>query len=121
MTSIHKRIEECSQLNSRYVCVEQNLQSVKSDEQALQDLKPEEVADVRLHSPDYIQLENECTQLRAQVEEKKLQLDNDIQNYVTNTRQFLADCYTYVPTLLHSDLAGIVERTRACQSPHLVD
>ena len=54
MTSIHKRIEECSQLNSRYVCVEQNLESVKSDEQALQDLKPEEVADVTLHFPDYI-------------------------------------------------------------------
>ena len=96
LSSIHKRIEECSQLNAHYTSVSNNLASIRSDPSSLQELTPTELSDVVSTFPHLFQLESECAQLQSQVLEQKENLANDIASYVTNTRQFLCECYHYV-------------------------
>lgn len=84
--SIHRRIEECSQLRSRYTLVLDNYTSMQEDKEALATLSEQEIGDLR----------DECDRLKAQLEQERLQLDGDITNYIANTRQFILDCYTYV-------------------------
>ena len=87
--SIHRRIEECSQLRSRYTLVLDNYTSMQEDKEALATLSEQEIGDMR----------DECDRLKVQLEQQRLQLDGDITNYIANTRQFILDCYTYVRTV----------------------
>ena len=87
--SIHRRIEECSQLRSRYMLVFDNYMSMQEDKEALATLSEQEIGDMR----------DECDRLKVQLEQQRLQLDGDITNYITNTRQFILDCYTYLGSL----------------------
>ncbi|CBK21618.2 uncharacterized protein [Blastocystis hominis] len=89
LSSIRKRIEDCNQLNAHYTNVSHNLDSIRSDPANLEQLTPTELSD----------LESECAQLQSQVLEQKEQLANDISSYVTNTRQFLCECYHYLGSL----------------------
>ena len=96
LSSIRKRIEDCNQLNAHYTNVSHNLDSIRSDPANLEQLTPTELSDVVSTFPHSSQLESECAQLQSQVLEQKEQLANDISSYVTNTRQFLCECYHYV-------------------------
>lgn len=46
LSSIHKRIEECSQLDAHYTNVSNNLASIRSDPNSLSALSPTELSDV---------------------------------------------------------------------------
>ncbi|KAK8793859.1 hypothetical protein WA171_002989 [Blastocystis sp. BT1] len=87
--AIHKQIEECSQLVSRHRLVLENYNSIKADEEALKLLTEAEIAD----------MQQECDKLRIAVEEQRIQLDGDVTNYVTNTLQFIVECYSYLGNL----------------------
>ena len=106
--SIHRRIEECSQLRSRYMLVFDNYMSMQEDKEALATLSEQEIGDMR----------DECDRLK---EQQRLQLDGDITNYITNTRQFILDCYTYVRTKLGFNAARKSVVSRECEHEHGVD
>lgn len=109
--SIHRRIEECSQLRSRYTLVFDNYMSMQEDKEALATLSEQEIGDMR----------DECDRLKVQLEQQRLQLDGDITNYITNTRQFILDCYTYVRTKLGFNAARKSVVSRECEHEHGVD
>lgn len=71
---------------SRHRLVLENYNSIQSDEEALKLLTETEVSD----------MQQECDKLRITVEEQRIQLDGDVSNYVTNTLQFIVECYSYV-------------------------
>lgn len=106
--SIYRRIEECSQLRSRYTLVFDNYMSMQEDKEALATLSEQEIGDMR----------DECDRLKVQLEQQRLQLDGDITNYITNTRQFILDCYTYVRTKLGFNAARKSIVSRECEHEH---
>lgn len=78
---------------SSYSLVLDNYNSIKADEEALKLLTEAEITDML----------QECDKLRVAVEERRIQLDGDVTNYVTNTIQFIVECYSYVRILMSFD------------------
>ena len=78
---------------SSYSLVLDNYNSIKADEEALKLLTEAEIADML----------QECDKLRVAVEERRIQLEGDVTNYVTNTIQFIVECYSYVRILMSID------------------
>ena len=86
LATLHKQVEECSQQRAHYNIVYENYLSIENDEEAKE----------AMSADDIMSIQTECDRLRIHLEEKKMQVASDIDNYVNSTSQFLLDSYQYV-------------------------